>query len=221
MVLCVCLLTACGRTDVRKSAGQILPQAAGDKYDPPADRKITDMQVKMYLVVRRRELEMIRGAAGRLVARSKNSKSGGGKSLDVAGRMGALDDAAALLQADMRAAAERGYSAAEYQWVKDRVLEATAAIARSDFDQSTAETARQSMRYYRRQLAGAATDAERQMWQQNIEALEKQEAELSRHAEEADSVTHNREIVRRYHRELEIVASAGGKEAVKQETERH
>jgi len=134
VVVCLLAAMACGRSekpspeeisDTLKEKGttDVLQAAAGDKYDAPADGKLTDAQVQMYLKVREREKEIARVARQEAQAHAKKADAAGEKSLG--GMMEAfktLGSVADMAIADIRAAQELGLNTAEYQWVKSTIL---------------------------------------------------------------------------------------------------
>ncbi|MBI4455593.1 MAG: hypothetical protein HY644_06815 [Acidobacteria bacterium] len=198
----------------KESTAQVLKEAAEDKYDPPADKKITEKQMQMYLAVHKRELEIAKSAASRFEAKSREEKPGLAESLRT------LSDVGKFLTADLRAAKELGYNTAEYQWVKSQVLEASVSAMAEGFQQASTQAVEQSMRYYKEQLSKAQTAEEKQMWQQNIEALTKQQADMQRNTEVPDWVRHNLQIIAKYQGELDAVKSEITKYTNENETEK-
>ena len=177
-----------------------------DKYTPPADERINEKQLEMYVAVRRRELQISRDASSRLKAKSTELKARGEKPGIVDG-LDALEQVGSVLAADVRAAVQAGYNSAEYQWVKARVIEAGASGANEEFQRATRRIADQSQRYYRTQLAQAGSPEERNMWQQSIAALAKQTAGMEKSTEASEALRHNRELVRRHQSELDGIRS--------------
>lgn len=139
LVVCLLATLACGRDEKKspeeisdtlqdKGTTDVLKAAADDKYDPPADGRLTDAQVQMYLKVREREKDIARVARQEAQAHAKKADEAGEKSLG--GMMEAfktLGSVADLATADIRAAQELGLNTAEYQWVKNTILALSAA----------------------------------------------------------------------------------------------
>jgi len=92
--------------------------AKAPDYKPPADRRLTERQVRMYLDVRLRE-QKIRAAAFKRL----NTPSGTERRPPV-GLLGSLGDLADMGTADLRASRELGFNPKEYQWVRERVMDA-------------------------------------------------------------------------------------------------
>jgi hypothetical protein len=202
-----------------ESTTEVLKQAAEDKYDPPADKKISDKQMQIYMAVRKREVEIARNAASRLEAKSEELKAKKEKA-GLMDTLNALSDVGKFLTADIRAAKELGYNTAEYQWVKGQVLEASLNAMTEGFQQAATKTVEQSRRYYEEQLAKAKTPEEKQMWQQSLDALKKQQGEMEKNSEVPEYVRHNREIIKKVQGELDAIKVEmekynAGKEATK------
>lgn len=134
VVVCLLAAVACGRGEKKspeeisktldeRGTTDVLKKAADDKYDPPADGRLTDAQVQMYLKVREREKDIARVARQEAQTHAKKAEAAGEKSLG--GMMEAfktLGSVADLATADIRAAQELGLNSAEYTWVKTTIL---------------------------------------------------------------------------------------------------
>jgi hypothetical protein len=142
-----------------KDAAQVIREAAAARYTPPADGRLTDGQVRMYLLVRERECRIREAAA-----------------LEAQARRAAADPRAA---ADLRAAQEVKVNPKEYAWVRERVLEAEAAATTQALYQRMAAGREQLLARMRRDR-DALTDparraaAEREIddWKRGLQAAE-------------------------------------------------
>jgi hypothetical protein len=136
-----------------KDAAQVIREAAAARYTPPADGRLTDGQVRMYLLVRERECRIREAAA-----------------LEAQGRRAA---------ADLRAAQEVKVNPKQYAWVRERVLEAEAAATTQALYQRMAAGREQLLARMRRDR-DALTDparraaAEREIddWKRGLQAAE-------------------------------------------------
>lgn len=137
-----------------KGAADVVREAATARYEPPAGGRLTEEQVRMFLVVRERECR-IREAAAALEAQRR--------------RDAAPAETAGLAAADLRAAQELHVNPKEYRWVSDRVLEAEgAATAQALYQKMTA--GREALLARRQKELEAMTDpAERAAAQRDIE----------------------------------------------------
>src|SRR5436853_5492729 len=124
--------------------------AKAPDYHPPADGQLTDAQVKMYFDVRQRE-QQIREVA------FKDFKDQGSAFLESLKTVGDRSDLADIATADLRAAQELGFNPKEYQWVKERVLEARMLETTRALAQQVAQSRQQVLALFeqRRQEATA------------------------------------------------------------------
>jgi hypothetical protein len=97
--------------------------ARAPKYKPPADRRLTERQVRMYLDVRLRE-QKIREAAFNAFKRLNTPSGKERRPAEGLGLLGSLGDLADMGTADLRASRELGFNPKEYQWVRERVMDA-------------------------------------------------------------------------------------------------
>ncbi|HEY2933455.1 MAG TPA: hypothetical protein VGK99_17075 [Acidobacteriota bacterium] len=207
LLFVLCALISCAKKNMEKeSTMEVLKQAAEEKYDPPADKKITEKQMQMYLAVHKRELEIARNAAQRLEEKGKQLKAKDEKPgfMDA---LNALSDVGKFWTADLRAAKELGYNTAEYQWVKGQVLEASITAMSEGFEQAANKMVEQSMQSYRSALAKARSPEEKKMLEEQMAALNQQQSEMNKSAGVSEDIRHNREIVRKYQGELDAIKS--------------
>ena len=207
LLLILFLFMACAKKNMEKeSTTEVLKQAAEDKYDPPADKKITEKQMQMYVAVHKRELEIARNAAQRLQEKSKELKAKNDKPgfMDA---LNALSDVGKFWTADLRAAKELGYNTAEYQWVKGEVLEASVTAMTEGFEQAANKMVEQSRQSYKAALAKARTPEERKMLEEQMAALNQQQTEMNKSATVAENVRYNREMVKKFQGDLDAIKS--------------
>src|SRR5688500_14779005 len=114
-VVFVLAFTACGgkkEADISKdlkSKGtlELMQEAADDRYESPADERLTEKQVQMYLKVREHEKKILEVAKKEAAAHAQKAEKAGDKSL--AGMMAGLKtlgSVADMVTADIRAAKE-------------------------------------------------------------------------------------------------------------------
>jgi hypothetical protein len=141
--LALLALTACGREpatgedeEIRrrleeKSSASVLREAGQASYVPPASGELTPQQVEMYIEVVARAGRIREVAAGDLEAKLDDGERGAAVRgfRDTLRSLGGLGD---LLTAELRAAQELGHNPEEYEWVRERVLEAEAVFAERD-----------------------------------------------------------------------------------------
>lgn len=186
----------------------LMEATADDTYDAPEDGRLTDAQIKMYLKVREQERKIATVARKELEEKAKNVEEKGDKSL--AGMMAgfeALGSVADFMTADIRAAHELGYNTAEYQWVKEKVLEASGSVFQEQMKTSMAAMMDQGYADLKKQ-ADAATDPEaKKVFADMIAQYDKTRAEMQAEEEVDPWVPYNRELLAKYENTLNALTA--------------
>ncbi|HVR43450.1 MAG TPA: hypothetical protein VMS56_08390 [Thermoanaerobaculia bacterium] len=186
---------------------ELLERTSDDQYDPPADGRLTEAQVRMYLKVRDHETKIAQTARKEAEAHAKTAESKGDKS--IAGMMSgfkALGSVADMLTADIRAAHELGFNTAEYQWVKEKVLEASGAAFQETMQASLDAMMDQGRAELQKQYDGETDPQTRAALEQMLEQYDEGRSEMQ--AEQADpAVSHNRKLLAKYESELTAMAA--------------
>jgi len=190
-----------GTTDLMK-------KVADDKYEAPADGKLTDAQIQMYLKVREHEKQIAQVAKQEAQQHAANAKKAGDKSL--AGMMEGfktLGSVADLMTADIRAAKELGYNTQEYLWVKGQVM----AVSTAALGEKMAETMNagfEKMYAETKKAYDEATDeTTKKMYKETLDAFDKQKAEQAQNKEKEDpALAYNKQLVSKYENSLNAIA---------------
>jgi hypothetical protein len=140
-------------------------------YQPPAAGHLTDGQVKMYLAVRERELKIREVAFKELKAKGDQANQEK-RNVGFFEAMKAVGDVADVATADLRAAQELGYNPKEYQWVKDRVLEAQMLATTRALNQQVAQSRQSLVKALEEQKRQATDDAQRAEIDKRIQDLQ-------------------------------------------------
>jgi hypothetical protein len=160
------LCGGCGRADERatiearlrsRAAADVVREAAAARYEPPADGRLTEVQVRMFLEVRERECR-IREAAALAAQRGPRRVA-----------PAAADEAALSAAADLRAAQELHVNPKEYRWVRDRVQEAQAEAIAQALYQKMIVGREQLLAHKRKELESMTDPGERATAQRDIE----------------------------------------------------
>ena len=195
LIATVLLFAGCGGKDTEtdtdiakrlesKGTTELIEEAAEDEYTPPEDNLLTEKQVETYLAVREREAKIADVSRQQIEEHSKDAeKSRGGIGEMMAGMKG-LGSVADLLTADIRAARELGYNTAEYQWIKERVLEASSNALAEQMNQQILATMNAQYEQTRSALEQAETDEERGFVAETLKRIEEDRASLNAAPEE-------------------------------------
>ena len=191
------------------STRDVLKQAAEDKYTAPADGKLTDGQIQMYLKVRDREKVIAQEARKQLQEHGDAAKKAGDKSIAgmVEGFKG-LGSVADFLTADIRAAKDLGYNTAEYQWVKGQILAASA----SDMGAKMADAMSAQMDATYKQMKKAYDEAKddqtKAMYKQTLDSLDQQKKESAASQQKEDpAIAYNKQLLSKYENALNALTN--------------
>ncbi len=171
--------------------------AKAPDYHPPADGQLTDAQVKMYFDVRQRE-QQIREVAFKDLQGKEGTFLESLKTVGDRPNSANIADIADIATADLRAAQELGINPKEYQWVKERVLEARMLETTRALAQQVAQSRQQVLALFeqRRQEATdpvAKAEAERQ-----LEELQKNASASGVPVENDPAREHNADLLVRF-----------------------
>jgi hypothetical protein len=189
-----------------KDAAQVVREAATVRYTPPADGRLTDGQVRMYLLVRERECRIREAAA--LEAQGRRAAAGADRS-----------ERPLAAAEDLRAAQEVKVNPKEYAWVRERVVEAEAAATTQTLYQKMAAGREQLLARMRRDRDAltdpaqrAAAEREIEDWKRGLQAAEPPVAPAVR-ANIALLARHREPLARLRALEERALAAAAGLEA--------
>ena len=188
-----------GTTDLMK-------KVADDHYTAPADGKLTEAQVQMYLKVRDHEKQIAQVAKQEAQQHADAAKKAGEKSL--AGMMEGfktLGSVAELVTADIRAAKDLGYNTQEYLWVKTQVLAVSAAAMNDKMSQAANAGFDQAYQQTKKAYDEATDEQMKKVYKETLDGLEKQKQEMAADKQKQDvdpALAHNRQLLAKYENEL-------------------
>jgi len=187
-----------------KGTTELIEEAAEDEFTPPENNLLTEKQVETYLAVREREAKIAEVSRRQIEEHSKDAgKSGGGIGEMMAGMKG-LGSVADLLTADIRAAQELGYNTAEYQWIKERVLEASSNALAEQMNQQILATLNAQYEETRTALEHAKTDEERSFFTETLKGIEDSRASVNA-APEEPWIVPNRKLLEKHESALKAL----------------
>jgi hypothetical protein len=214
---------ACGRDDEasieerldEKGTMDLVEEIAQDEYDPPADGELSEEQMEMYLAVQERAVKIRQVAQKRMEERTGEGEEteGEDKKPGLFEALRAVGDLGDLVTADLRAAKELGYNAAEYQWVRGQVVAAQVARMGREMQAGFGEARQQALDSLKAQRDAAPDDETRRLLEQQIEEVEQGFADAEADMEEEPGVAHNVELVERYQERLQRVEKAASEQS--------
>ncbi|MGH9456054.1 MAG: hypothetical protein ACRD2J_00240 [Thermoanaerobaculia bacterium] len=211
------LVFGCGGTDEAEIAEnledvgttELLEKTAEDEYEPPADNRLTEAQIQMYLKVREHEKKIAEVARQEMEKHAKTAETKGEKSFSgMVEGFKALGSAADFVTADLRAASELGVNTAEYQWVKERVLEASGAAFAEQMQQSMNAMMDQAWADLKKQHDEATDPETKKAIAGMLADYEKGRKEMAAEQEQADPwIAHNRQLLAKYENEVNALVT--------------
>lgn len=179
-------------------------QVADDKYTPPADGKLTDSQVQMYLKVRDHEKQIAQVAKQEAQQHAEAAKKAGEKS--IAGMMEGLKtmgSAADMLTADIRAAKDLGFNTQEYLWVKGQILAVSTSAMAEKMGQAMNAQMDASVAQMKKSYDEAKDEQSKKVYGEMLANLEKSKQEsAAQKAKEDPALAYNRQLLSKYENTL-------------------
>lgn len=190
------------------STTDLMKKVADDKYTAPADGKLTDAQVQMYLKVREHEKQIAQVAKQEAQQHADAAKKAGDKSLAglVEGfkTMGSVAD---LVTADIRAAKDLGYNTQEYLWVKGQILAVSTAAMGEKMGEAMTAGMDKTIAETKKAYAEATDENTKKMYKETLDAFEKQKQEQAAQKEKEDpALAYNKALVSKYESALNAFA---------------
>jgi hypothetical protein len=192
-----------------RSTTALLKQTADDHYTAPADGRLTEAQVQMYLKVRDHEKEIAQAARKELQQHSAAAKQAGDKSLAgvVEGFKG-LGSVADLLTADVRAAQDLRYNTQEYLWVKGQVLAASSAAMGEKMGQAMNASLDASYQQMKKAHDEATDEATKKMYADMLAGYDKTRQEMAQEKAQQDpALSFNKDLLSRHENALNALTS--------------
>lgn len=196
----------------------IMEEVSKAKYTPPADGRLTEKQVEMFLAVKEREREIREASIREMEEKAKARKEG---EADLEPSMRSVGDVVGLTMADLRAALELGHNPKEYTWVEERVAEAQVAEANQILSERVDQNRAQYLEMLEKERKGATTEEQRAEIDRQIEEFQRRPDNA---APVSPAVQHNVALLAKYREELleaqlgdEVAAADGSNHGTSQE----
>lgn len=182
---------------------------SNDKYSPPADGRLTDAQMVMYLKVREHEKVIAEVAMMQAKERPDSAKKAGEKSfagmMEGFKTMGSSGD---QLISDIRSAKDLGYNTQEYLWVKSQVIAASSATLTSKMTEATNASFDAAYAQMRSEYGAARDDQTRKMYKTILDGYDKQRATMKTETPNiSPAVAYNQHFITRYGDSLNAITN--------------
>jgi hypothetical protein len=193
----------------KRGTVDLMKEAANDKYDPPADGKLSEAQIQLYLKVREHEKQIVQVAKAEAQQHADKAKKAGDKSL--AGMMEGLKtigSVADVATADIRAAKDLGYNTQEYLWIKGKVLEASSAAMSEKVNAAMQANMDASYTQMKKAYDEAKDETTKKAYADMLAGFDKQKAEMATQKQQQDpALAYNRELLSKHEDALNAFAT--------------
>jgi hypothetical protein len=190
-----------------KGTLQLLKETADDHYDPPADGKLTDAQIQMYLKVREHEKKIVQVAREQLKTQSEKADKNDKSLRGLAAGFKALGSVADVFTADIRAAKELGINTAEYLWVKGQVIEAGSSAMAEEMHRATAAMFETTYGQLKEQYEQATDEASKSMMAEMLRNYDESRKQMDADRQvENPAIAYNRTLLSKYDGALSALA---------------
>ena len=193
----------------KRGTTDLMKEVANDKYTPPADGRLTDAQVQMYLKVREHEKQIAQVARQDAQKHADAAKKAGEKSLSgMVEGFKTLGSVAEMVTADIRAAKDLHFNTQEYLWVKGQILAASTSAMAEKASQALGSTVDQSYQQIKKAYDEAKDDQTKKMYGDMLAGYEKQKQEMDQSkVKEEPAVAYNRQLLSKYESVLNAYAN--------------
>lgn len=208
-------LVACGgkdEADISKSlketgTTELMEQVANDEYTAPADGRLTEAQVQMYLKVREHEKKIAQVAKDEMKQHAEKAEAKGDKS--IAGMVEgfkALGSVADFMTADIRAAKELGYNTQEYLWVKQQILEVSTTAMAQKFTENMSANFDKAYADVKKAYDEAKDEQTKKIYADMLAGYDKSKQEMQTKQDENPALAFNKQLLTKYEGALNAYA---------------
>src|ERR1051325_6310329 len=190
----------------KRGTTDLMQQIAKDSYDPPADGRLKDSQIQMYLKVREHEKQIAQVAKDEMkqhvasADKSKNSLAG------MIQGMKALGSAADFVTADLRAAKDLGYNTQEYLWVKQQILAVSTTAMTEKFNDAMKANFDKAYTDAKKAYDEAKDEQTKKLYADVLAGYDKSKNELQQKVEQDPAVSYNPQLLTKYESALSAFA---------------
>ena len=194
------------------STVNLMKDVANDKYTPPADGKLTDSQIKMYLKVREHEKAIVKVAKEQFEARAKAADKSKNSIAGMMEGFKAMGSAADLVTADIRAAKELGFNTQEYLWVKGQIIAASSSAFADKMGDAMNTQMDAAYKEMKKNYDEAKDETTKKMYAESLAQMEKGRREMAAEKPKADpTVEYNRELLSHYENAMTALLNESAK----------
>jgi len=191
----------------KRGTTDLMQEIAKDEYTAPADERLTDAQIQMYLKVREHEKKIVQVAKAEMQQHAEKADKSKTSIAGMLQGMQALGSAADLVTADLRAAKDLGFNTQEYTWVKGQVLAASTAAMAEKFNASISQAADQAYADAKKAYDEAKDEQTKKLYADVLAGYDKSRQEMKQQAGQNPSLGYNRQLLSKYENALNAFAN--------------
>jgi hypothetical protein len=193
----------------KRGTTDLMKEVANDEYNPPADGRLTEAQIQMYLKVREHEKQIAQVAKDELKKHADSADKKGEKSIGgFMEGMKALGSAADFMTADIRAAKDLGYNTQEYLWVKGQVLAASTSAMAQQFSQAMSANFDKAYADAKKAYDEAKDEQTKKLYADVLAGYDKSRQEMAQSQQNEDpALAYNRQLLSKHENALKAYAS--------------
>lgn len=191
----------------KRGTTDLMQQIANDSYTAPADGRLTDSQIQMYLKVREHEKAIAQVAKDEMKQHAEKADKSKNSIAGMIQGMQALGSAADFVTADLRAAKDLGYNTQEYVWVKQQILAASTSAMAEKFSDAMKQNFDKAYNEAKKAYDEAKDEQTRKLYADVIAGYDKSRQEMTAQAEQDPAITYNRQLLSRYENALNAFAN--------------
>jgi len=189
----------------------LMKQVADYKYTPPADGKLTDGQVQMYLKVREHEKQIAQVAKQEAQQHAQAADKAGKSITGMMEGFKTMSAAAEMVTADVRAAKDLHYNTQEYLWVKGQVLAASSAAMTAKLGEAMNAQMDASYLQMKKAYDEAKDDQTKKAYADMLANMEKSKQESAQQQKVDPAVDYNKQLLSKYDNALNALANEAAK----------
>lgn len=192
----------------KRGTTDLMKEVANDEYTPPADGRLTEAQIQMYLKVREHEKQIAQVAKDELKKHAETAEKKGDRSLGgFMEGMKALGSAADFMTADIRAAKDLGYNTQEYLWVKGQVLAASTSAMAQQFNQAMSANFDKAYADAKKAYDEAKDEQTKKLYADVLAGYDKSRQEMQQSQQNEDpALSYNRQLLAKHEDALKAYA---------------
>jgi len=197
----------------RRGTTDLMRDIAKDSYDAPADGRLKESQIQMYLKVREHEKQIAQVAKEEMKQHAEKADKSKNTLAGVLQGMQAMGSAADLMTADIRAAKDLGFNTQEYLWVKQQILAVSTSAMAEKFSDAMSQNFDKAYAEAKKAYDEAKDEQTKKVYADLLAGYDKSRQEVQQKVEQDPAIAYNKQLLSKY----ESAISAFGHELAKWE----